>query len=286
MPAQLTEASTFSFSATSILIRLGCQSQNIMNVLTNKIASAEIARDIRSGVSANIQLCAYEEYVTLWLWAYEQLLNWTRDIKWLFSPVTGEYPYPGDLWGIDSEGDLIIIEAKLGKKRQDPFKDLVGFEGRLKVENQSVFSEDSLKRRWQCLLDKEVRFIERCSQTLQSGDDPKLTFPGIVSYSSKRDTVWRWRHLYLEVIVPNIKGDYQQVVTRYLKQRSTNKIATQHYFGVILASSSVHPELSKKGDQNYEKLLAEVGTERVHLCFIHAQFTEKKSVLLKSEAEF
>jgi hypothetical protein len=52
---------------------------------------------------------------------------------------------PGDLWGIDSEGDLIIVETKLGKKRQDPFCDFVGFETRLTIENQYIFSGTSLQ---------------------------------------------------------------------------------------------------------------------------------------------
>jgi hypothetical protein len=87
------------------------------------------------------------------------------------------------------------------------------------------------------LLATEIGFIEQYIWALQSGDNPKRTFPGIVPYSSKRETVWEWRHLYLEKIVPIIKSNHQQAVDECFQRRSTNKVITQHYFGVVLTGN-------------------------------------------------
>jgi hypothetical protein len=41
-----------------------------------KIFSPELAQNINcNDENANAQLCEYEEYITLWLWAYKKLLN-------------------------------------------------------------------------------------------------------------------------------------------------------------------------------------------------------------------
>jgi hypothetical protein len=72
-----------------------------------------------------------EEIGTFWLWAWPDLLGWPFQITWLFSPVTGKSKWPGDLWGLDDRGNLLIVETKLARNDrgpQDPFKDFIGFE--------------------------------------------------------------------------------------------------------------------------------------------------------------
>jgi len=63
---------------------------------------------------------------TFWLWADPGLLSWRFEIRWLFSPVNTGARRPGDLWGVDSKGNLLIVENKL-QGRGDPFQDFIGF---------------------------------------------------------------------------------------------------------------------------------------------------------------
>jgi hypothetical protein len=49
-----------------------------------------------------------EEEAIIWLWAKPSIFPWQRPRAWLFPPVTGKTRWPGDLWGIDSCGDLVI----------------------------------------------------------------------------------------------------------------------------------------------------------------------------------
>ena len=103
-----------------------------------------------------------EETGTLWLWAYPKLLGWPAPITWLFSPVTGRYPWPGDLWGVDSQGELLIVESKAARGRggQDPFRDFIGYEARKPTNNgESAFVACAPRRRWLSLLRKEKEFI-------------------------------------------------------------------------------------------------------------------------------
>jgi hypothetical protein len=58
----------------------------------------------------------YEEEGTLMLWAWPELLGWKKDIEWLFSPVIGQ-TWPGDLWGVDESGALILVETKRATSR-------------------------------------------------------------------------------------------------------------------------------------------------------------------------
>jgi hypothetical protein len=43
-------------------------------------------------------------------------------------PGDRKAPYPGDLWGVDEDGDLIVVETKLGRYATDPFKDFLEFD--------------------------------------------------------------------------------------------------------------------------------------------------------------
>src|SRR5947209_2049040 len=72
-------------------------------------------------------LVGWEEPGTFWLWAWPELLDWATEITWLFSPVTGKYPWPGDLWGVDASGQLILVETKKTGGPRDHFEDFVLF---------------------------------------------------------------------------------------------------------------------------------------------------------------
>ena len=86
----------------------------------------------RCGAPTNVgdsgEIFGYEEGGTLWLWSGLASSGGHMKSTWLFSPVTGKRPWPGDLRrGVDAAGDLLIVEAKLAERTRgtDPFQDLL-----------------------------------------------------------------------------------------------------------------------------------------------------------------
>jgi len=238
---------------------------------TFRIRSNELAHDIMPDVSkANDLLCRYEEQASLWIWAYPELLGWRREIRWLFSPVVGKRRFPGDLWGIDSNSNLIIVETKLAKtdKGQDPFVDFIAFE-----EDQAKgLRIDKIQKRWERLFKNELEFIERHRNDVAGGRRKKGPFPGVVPYSRNRNAIWQWRRLYLGVIVPMIlddKGYAGKIRTYFAKWGGNGQI---HYFGIIAAGSGISPRLSPKGKRNYDELCRKAGAARTHFRGLQASY--------------
>lgn len=56
---------------------------------------------------------AHEEEALIWLWWRPDLLGWPKTLEWVDSPRC-DPERRGDLWGIDSSGRLLIIEAVHG----------------------------------------------------------------------------------------------------------------------------------------------------------------------------
>ncbi len=219
-------------------------------------------------------IVAYEEDGTLWLWAFPTLLgnNW-NGVNWLFAPVTGKHPWPGDLWGLDARGDLLIVETKLaGARGVDPFADFVGFDkANAKLAGHPVIGAAALRDRWEPLLQRERTFLKKCcpllSQEELCEDQWRAgMWPGVVPYSSKRVVVWRWRELYRQQIAPRITGrEYEDEVQRALSQRSRRRNPRPHYIGLITLPPGTGPRLSSVGARNYHTLLKKVHRDRVHL---------------------
>ena len=104
----------------------------------------------------------------IWLWAWPHLFGWHKPVHWLFSSGTGNKPgrgsaRPGDRWGVDASGDLIIVEAKacaVGGDLPDPFVNFLGL-AKLLVTDQCPDSyADSLENQCSAQLNQERRFIE------------------------------------------------------------------------------------------------------------------------------
>ena len=252
-----------------------------------RVCSVDLAKSLTSKEkNPELQLTEYEEYSTLWLWAYPELLGWKNDIKWLFSPVTGNSKFPGDLWGIDSKGNLIIVEVKSANnnKMQDPFIDFVRFESRRKTYRIDCFKAKSLETRWSRLLKREQLFLKDFLSDFRKGVHKKRTAPGVVPYSSKRAVVNRWPFLYSNKIARNfIAGsNYIKTIPKYLSERSANMHSSQYYFGVIGTPLNIHPGLSRNGKSNFDKLCAEIGKDRIHLVAINAKIMKNGAVQLET----
>lgn len=256
-----------------------------------KVSCVELAKSSSNKeTNPELELTKYEEYTTLWLWAYPELLGWKNDIKWLFSPVTGNSNFPGDLWGIDSKGNLIIVEVKSAKnnklqnKLQDPFIDFIGFESHRKTFRIDCFNAKTLETRWSRLLKCEQLFLKDFLSDFRKRVHKKRTAPGVVPYSSKRAVVNRWPFLYSNKISRNfIAGsNYIKTIPKYLSERSANMHSSQYYFGVIGTPPNIHPKLSHNGKSNYDKLCAEIGKDRIHLVAINAKILKNGAVQLEA----
>jgi len=102
---------------------------------------------------------SHEEESIVWLWAFPDLFPWQYRAEWLFSPVVGKKRWPGDLWGLDNKGKLLIIEAKNCRTqlKSDPFAD---FEDLFMSHDSCVeeFKSENLRQKWEDLLKKERNF--------------------------------------------------------------------------------------------------------------------------------
>ncbi len=226
---------------------------------------------------ANDELCRYEEYGTLWFWAYPKLLLWSYDVCWLFSPVVGNDKFPGDLWGVDSQGNLIIIETKLSRhrKRQDPFSDFINFD-------QWFLQPAIIQQHWQMLFAAEKSFSNTYSNLLERGQTVRQKLPGVVPYSDTRFAIWRWRHLYLHVIMPQLCDiNYEDRAKAYLGLYAAKATPQPYYFGVILVAPDVRPSLSRKGHDNYRKLCEQVTEGHVHLRSLSSSYMDNDVVQLE-----
>lgn len=200
---------------------------------------------------------------TFWLWAWPELLGWNREITWLFSPVTGNTVWPGDLWGVDNRGELVLVETKSvekGKAAADPYEDFVGFETRLMAPKVNA-----ILAHWQPLYEKELRFIRERYNDLESGNRIIETRPGIVDCSRMRLVMWRWRELYLRRVIPRIvSSEYEAAVRRNLDERDRAGNPPPHYFALFTQHDNVRPKLTARGKANYELLAGLTGRERLH----------------------
>jgi len=207
-----------------------------------------------------------EESGTFWLWAWPEILGWPVEITWLFSPVTGNYPWPGDLWGVDASGELLIVETKSSVYPADPFEDFLDCEQRRVSEGAFPPTVQAIRTRWEKLLHRERRFIEVNRDALRFGSASRNPGPGVLPNSCKRLVTWRWRSLFLECIAPVIASPaYEHAAVSALDRLNSRSNLFPHYFGLFTILASARPRFSAAGKQRYETLRALVSPDRVHV---------------------
>jgi hypothetical protein len=163
------------------------------------------------------------ESASFLLWAWPRLLGWQRPLNWLFSPVVGNKVYPGDIWGIDGNGDLLIVETKLDRsgRGQNPFADFVPCCQRSVEE---LWHANSLRAHWLHLADLEDVFLDEHARYLQTDSPLKGTYPGVLPYSRHRDAVWRWQSIFRRRVLPKFRrGSWRREVERSLQKREARK---------------------------------------------------------------
>jgi len=218
--------------------------------------------DLRIRQSGLVQL---EEAGTFWLWAWPDLLGWPTGITWLFSPGTGRDRWPGDLWGIDDSGELVIVETKRSTEPADPFEDFLRLEHRRSSGEFIPPKLADIRAHWESLLRGERQFLELHREALHAGTGKLGLWPGVVPYSSKRIVVWRWRTLYLERVAPIVtSSSYESAVTAALQRWDNRSMWSPHYVGLFTVLNSAPPRFSAVGKACHDQLVAITSPAQVH----------------------
>lgn len=207
-----------------------------------------------------------EESASLLLWAWPRLIGWPRSINWIFSPVVGNKTYPGDLWGVDSRGELLIVETKLDRAQrpQNPLADFVAYSSWAAAPK--LWHVDSLYRRWRSLVEDEEAFVCSCADRLRPEAPLSGTFRGVLPYSRHRDALWRWQGLFRERIAPRfVNGAYRCAVERSFRSRRNHGNPPPIFVGLMATVALNDPRLSKSGTAALRTLVHRVGRSRVLL---------------------
>ena len=176
----------------------------------------------------------HEEDALCWLWAFPSIFPWPRQVAWLYTPVVGNTRWPGDLWGIDSEGDLLIIEAKECKRRDDPFVDFVRF--------HNPFREELYASHWQ--LKWEKHFLAEISFPNGWSERPLGKTDGILPRSNKRKHLRRWPSLCQKIDDQIRNRQYDQKVKRYLQIRDQRHYPEPYYLALMIETHQNHQILT------------------------------------------
>jgi len=224
-----------------------------------------------------------EESATFWLWVWPELLGWPDAITWLFSPVVGHVRYPGDLWGVDGEGRLLIVETKLqrrGHGPQDPFGQFVDY--CRATTAAKLWQAASLREHWHELLSQELAFIDTYAEALTPDAPLTGSYPGILPYSSHRATVWYWQALYRERVASHLSDSvYVQAVDRCLERRRDNRNSDPIFFGLVATTEPGNLRLSKKGLEALVELRERVGDARAHLRAIRPRRDDRDRIEIR-----
>lgn len=231
----------------------------------------------RPGHRSALPHAPWEEEGTLWLWAWPEMAAWPRDVCWLFSPVVGRRPYPGDLVGVDEDGRLLVIEAKRASRPEDPFEDLVGT-----LDYFQSLPTKKLQARWEKLLEAERRFISQFGSSVPPGPDFDDLWPGVAPYSSKRFATARWWELYRTRIAPLILNDpgYEERVISFLARRDATADRPVSFGALFTVPEGQRPRLSPDGKRNWSLLVEEVGTENVWARAVQARVNAERVELV------
>jgi len=171
------------------------------------------------------RLVVSEEDGTMWLWAHPRLLGHPSPIVWLFSPVD-DAAHPGDLWGIDGRGNLVVVESKLATRdEEDPFVEFLEF---AEPSGRPQLDADHLLDHWLQLFEEEDEWLERPARTL-----PSRPMPGVFPYAEQRAVARRWPDLY-DRARAYLADEYIDTVIDYLARRRA--ISQPYYYALVVAT--------------------------------------------------
>lgn len=206
---------------------------------------------------------AHEEEALIWLWWRPDLLGWPRTIEWVDSPRCDPARL-GDLWGIDSSGRLLIIEASHAAA-SDPFARL--------SEVDAAHPAPTANE------------IEQCWRPKYEAQLAKVPNGGILprSVQPRRDpssAIARWPRLATAIAERIADPVYSKRVKTYLQARS--KLASRElapsYGALFVMPSDREIDLSRH--EGLAPLLAGVGRTRLHAWRAYAKTSPSLRVQL------
>jgi len=202
----------------------------------------------------------HEEDALCWLWAYPSLLPWRAPIVWLYTPVVGKARWPGDLWGVDRHGDLLIVECKQCRRADDPFKDFLAFH----YDDRDELKAAHWERKFRKHLKAELAFPDMISERPPNRTD------GILPRSNKRSHIRRWPALVEQIEVRIRSTKYETVALSYLGERAKADNPRPYYVALMIVSDAGRPLLSEGAICSKVELERMVGTEHVVVVAIQA----------------
>lgn len=219
----------------------------------------------------------HEEDALCWLWAFPHLVPWPRKIVWLYTPVVGNRSWPSDLWGIDSLGELLVLECKQCKRSDDPFVDFVSYHRSGRYEELSA---SHWQEKFQKHLKAELAFPDCLLER------PKGKTDGILPRSNKRKHIRRWSQLG-HIIDNYIRSPmYKREALNYLQIRAGRYDPTPFYFAVMVISNSKAPILTEKAIASGHALQRIVGREHVRVIAVKGTFLSDTQICLAAEEMF
>ena len=196
-----------------------------------------------------------EEHASLWISVRPRLLGWHRPISWLPPQVlNARRKTKRDLCGLDSEGNLIIVETKLdrGKSSRDPIGSLLEYSRHNAKDH--AWSAKELRAKWVGCLASQKTFLENEIAMLWSTEPNAATFTGIVPYALDRYPVWRYRSLYCAIVARAISDErYERAIDQALRFREAAGDPPP-VFASLVASTSNDFQLSSEGRRNLQLL--------------------------------
>lgn len=214
-----------------------------------------------------------EEDGTRCIWAFPELIQWSSEIAWLFAYVASEGI--GDLWGVDANGNLLIVENKRSKKGarlQDPFSDFLSPSF---LDNSSLFQSSCLRNKWRVQLKEERDWIRRGEPFIESE-----VVRGVVPYSYHRWGIRACHEFYRKCLRPVIlSAEYENRVLSFLARREERGDPGPVFVGLFTVVHAGIPGLSATGIQSYRQLEAIVGPERIHMAALRCRFCGDHSIV-------
>lgn len=196
---------------------------------------------------------AHEEEALCWLWAFPSLWPWKLSVAWLYTPVVGKKRWPGDLWGIDSNGDLLILEAKRCRGRYDAFIDFADFHR----DGREELSAGHWRTKWHSHWEAELAFPDSVSERPQGHTD------GNLPRSNKRKHIRLWRVL-AGGIRHHIESDgYVHQVEQNLRRREVAGNPSPFYFGLFIEMQGQRRRQIAESTESACRLQCMVGSDRV-----------------------
>lgn len=214
----------------------------------------------------------HEEDALCWLWAYPDIFPWKNQVTWLYTPVVGKARWPGDLWGIDSAGELLIIEAKQCKRRDDPFIDFVEFHKLSREE----FTAVHWQLKWEKHFSAEISNPDGWSEREHGKTD------GILPRSNKRSHLRRWPILS-RIIDDQIRDkQYARDVKRNLQVREQLHNPTPHYLALMIETKTDFPILTDDAKKSAHALQTISEANHIGVIAIHCKVLADNKGLIEA----